>query len=208
MAGVEGVGAVAPKSGISKSSQQAILAADMIRVSIDEMASQLERRNNQAALLRQMKDQAMALDGLRSNGAVTLVKLDADGNKVVDTNKVQSLLEFIELNNALHADEPSNQINANTLWDDPEDAGDASKINVSKLETFDIKVNGISLFSKETAAAALSSLGTQITDKVSLIDKELIQYQKLGNQYKNLTELAATLIALLTKIFDTIFQRM
>lgn len=190
-------------TGFSNISSQSLIASTQIMANINAMGEALQKKNEDAQTLRQMKDLATALDGLRSNGVITLTKLDANQNEVVDVDKAKYLLDYIQANNELYKDDPDNQIKAFGSGKTP--VGD---ISVADLKAFDLKINGISLFSKETATAALSSLGNQITAKLGLIEKDTIELNKLGNGYKNLVDLSAAMISMLTKIFDNILQRM
>ena len=202
-AAVNSATTVAQSTGFSNISNQSIIASTQLMASINAMGEALQQKNEDAEKLRQMKDLATALDGLRNNGAIKLTKLDASQNEVVDVEKVQYLLDYIKLNNQIYRNDPGNQITAF-------DSGNAqaSGITVANLNAFDLKINGISLFSKETASAALSSLGNQITAKLGLIEKDTIELNKLGNGYKNLVDLSAAMISMLTKIMDNILQRM
>ena len=200
---VGGASSVSAPQGFSGISNQSLIAASQMMATLDSLGAKLQQKNEDADTLRNMKTLATALDGLRSNGVVKLTKTDKSGNEVVDTEKVQYLLDFIQANNKLYKDDPSKQIAAF-------DSGnaDASTITVAQLNQFDLKINNISLFAKETASAALGSLDNQITAKLGLIEKDTIELNKVGNSYKNLVGLSAAMIDMLTKIMDNILQRM
>lgn len=200
---VNGANGVNATTGFSRISNECLTSATQIMASIDELGAKLERKNQEATSLRDMKDKATAMDGGRVNGVITFTKRDASGNEVVDVDKAQNLLDYIKFNNEVFKDEPTKQI---TAFDSGN--ADVGTITVAQLNSLDIKVNGISLFSKETASAALSSLGNQITAKLGLIEKDTIDLNKLGNNYKNVIDLGAAMISILTKIMDGILQRM
>ena len=200
---VSAASSVSAPQGFSGISNQSLIAASQMMATLDALGAKLAQKNEDANTLRNMKNLATALDGFRSNGVIKLTKTDKDGNEIVDTEKVQYLLDFIQANNQLYKDDPSNQISAF----DGGKAG-AGSVTVAQLNQFDLKINNISLFAKETATAALGSLDNQITAKLGLIEKDTIELNKVGNSYKNLVGLSAAMIDMLTKIMENILQRM
>lgn len=198
-------GASAPE-GLSGTSNQAMIAASNVLALVTEMAVKLQQKNEDASTLRQMKTLATALDGLRSDGVVKLTKADKDGNEVVDVNKVQYLLDYIKANNQNAQVDPDSKMIQITAFNGGN--AKAADITVEQLKQFDLKVDGISLFAKETASSALSALGNKISAKLQMIEKDGIDLTKNTNNYKQWVGVSAALIDMITKIMDMILQRM
>jgi hypothetical protein len=201
--------------GITGVVEQLFIAQDTVRAGIDQLAVKLKERNEEASTLRLLKDIATAMDGLRKDGKLNWVNnvevIDPTTNlpkteKQQNTELMSYLKDFIKHHNELNKDDPTKRIGDN-LWDNVADIGDYSKINLTTLSTFDLRVNGISLSNKDTAAAALSSMGTKITEVLALQEREMAYLQKVTAHLNNLTQLPASLIQLFNRMMEGIIQK-